>query len=198
MFGSAVQIFPGFPEAQRDRAAALYWQAFSGKLGRVLGPEERALAFLAPLMDPSHAISAIGEDGTLLGFAGYRSSTGGLITGGYADLARVYGWIGSSWRAVLLELLERPPAEGALQMDGILVAAEARGQGIGSRLLDAIRDEALQKGLTRVLLDVIDTNPRARVLYEKQGFRPVAEEQLGPLRHVFGFSSATKMELDLA
>lgn len=197
MFGSAVRIVRGFPEAQRDRAAALYWQAFSGKLGRVLGPDARALSFLTPLMDPSHAISALGEGDELLGFAGYRSADGGLINGGYADLARVYGWVGSSWRALLLEMLERPPAEDVLQMDGILVAAEARGQGIGTRLLDAIREEAAQKGLSRIRLDVIDTNPRARALYEKQGFRAVSTEQLGPLRHVFGFRSATKMELEL-
>ena len=36
----------GLPDHLRAEAAALYWQAFGGKLGRVLGPEEAALRFL--------------------------------------------------------------------------------------------------------------------------------------------------------
>jgi ribosomal protein S18 acetylase RimI-like enzyme len=42
-------------------------------------------------------------------------------------------------------------------------------------------------------LDVIDTNLRARALYERLGFRAVRSESLGPLRHLFGFQTAITM-----
>ena len=56
-------------------------------------------------------------------------------------------------------------------MDGICVDETARGQGIGSLLLDAITDEARSQGLRFVRLDVIDANPRAKALYERKGFK---------------------------
>jgi RimJ/RimL family protein N-acetyltransferase len=40
---------------------------------------------------------------------------------------------------------------------------------------------------------VIDTNARARALYERLGFAAAGEAQIGPLRHIFGFRSATMM-----
>ena len=44
-----------------------------------------------------------------------------------------------------------------------------------------------------VRLDVIDSNPRARTLYEREGFNATDTHRLGLLRHVFGFESATTM-----
>jgi GNAT superfamily N-acetyltransferase len=50
------------------------------------------------------------------------------------------------------------------------VAAEARGTGIGSALLDALLTLARQKGYRAVSLSVDRQNP-ARRLYERKGFR---------------------------
>ena len=41
-----VIIHHGLPDHLRHDAARLYWQAFGGKLGRVLGPERLAFALL--------------------------------------------------------------------------------------------------------------------------------------------------------
>ena len=80
-------------------------------------------------------------------------------------------------------------------MDGIFVEPAARGRGVGTLLLQAIANEAAQRGYAEVRLDVIDTNDRARALYERRGFRPVKTNSTGLLRHVFGFRSATTMVL---
>jgi ribosomal protein S18 acetylase RimI-like enzyme len=111
-----------------------------------------------------------------------------------SDLAKTYGWPGAIWRGAVLSVLERKLQEDVLQMDGIFVNAFARGQGVGTALLSAIFEEAKTRGLKTVQLDVIDTNPKARKLYEKVGFTPMSEEITGPFKWVFGFSSATKME----
>jgi len=86
-------------------------------------------------------------------------------------------------------------AQGA--MDGIFVAQEARGKGVGTALLKAVYAEARVRGYQQVRLDVIDTNPRARALYLHEGFEERETRQVGMLRHVFGFNAATTMVRDV-
>ncbi|WP_424968731.1 GNAT family N-acetyltransferase [Dinoroseobacter sp. S375] len=188
-----IVVRAGFPEAQRDRAAALYWQAFQGKLHRLMGPEAKALSFLRQVADPDFAISALGPDGRLLGVAGFKTAEGGFMGGEMADLRAVYGGLGALWRGLGLSVLERPVTPGILLMDGIMVEASARGQGIGRALLTAIKQTARSQGCRQVRLDVIDTNPRARALYEREGFVAGDTTDLGPFRALFGFRSATTM-----
>lgn len=190
----ALPLLRGLPEGQRMRAAALFWDAFKGKLGPILGPRDKALAFLAPALQPGFAISALGTRGQLLGIAGIKTADGGLLGGGFDDLARVYGRWGAAWRGAALSLFERRITPDVLLMDGIFVAEDARGMGIGGALLDAITQEAAIRGKRAVRLDVIDDNQRARALYERKGFVAVETVKTGPLRHIMGFASATTME----
>lgn len=186
-------ISAGFTDAERADVAGLYWQAFSAKLGRILGPEARALAFFAQIMRPDHALVARSIQGKVIGLAGFKTAKGALTGGGLRDIAQHYGWLGALWRAPLLALLERDLADDTLLMDGICVDPFARGMGVGTALLHAIKDEARLRGMARVRLNVINTNPRARALYEREGFVAGQVEHIGPLKLLFGFSSATRM-----
>jgi ribosomal protein S18 acetylase RimI-like enzyme len=188
----SVEIRFGLPDALRAEAVRLYWQAFGGKLGSVLGPEPRALAFLGRVMRADHVFVAV-EDGQLLGLVGFKTPAGSFAGGAMADMRAVYGWFGSVWRALVLELLNRDVDNERFLLDGICVAPAARSKGIGARLLAAIETEALARGYPAVRLDVIGDNWRARALYERQGFRVVRTEKLGPLRHVFGFATSLTM-----
>ncbi|RLJ41080.1 acetyltransferase (GNAT) family protein [Litoreibacter meonggei] len=187
-----MQIIRGFDEAQRDHVACLFWGAFSGKLGRVLGPEDKALRFISSVLQPRFAICAVEEE-RLLGIAGFKTVEGGLVGGALSDLTPIYGGFGGLWRGLLLDQLERNLADGQLLMDGIFVDEAARGKGVGTALLDAIVAYADAAGCHEVRLDVIDTNPRARALYERQGFEPCGEVDAWPLHRVFGFRKATTM-----
>ena len=188
-----IRIERGFHESERALAAHLFWQAFSAKLGKVMGPEARALRFFEAAMDPAFALAARDDDGALLGLAGFKTAQGGLVAGELQDLAQVYGWFGALWRGMLLGALERDVKPDVFQMDGIFVDASARGRGVGTALLQAVLQEAAQRGLAEVQLDVIDSNPRARALYERVGFKVVGTETTGPLKWIFCFSSATRM-----
>ena len=53
---------------------------------------------------------------------------------------------------------------------GIGLLPEARGKGLGRRLLAATIDQAWQRGLERIELTVFTGNGRARRLYESLGF----------------------------
>ncbi len=191
-------IRQGFPESLRQQAATLYFEAFAGKLGSLLGRDGRGIDLFKRILDPEFAVCAVTGDQTqLLGIAGFKTAKGSLTGGKFSDLVSVYGWFGTAWRAPALSLLEREPIDDQLLMDGIAVASQARGLGIGTTLLTAIADKAASLGMDSVRLDVIDINPRARALYERFGFVPMETESSGPLRHLFGFRSSTMMQLDV-
>ncbi len=78
-------------------------------------------------------------------------------------------------------------------MDGVAVAASARGRGIGTALLQAIEDRARQEDCQSIRLDVIHGNDGARRLYERQGFRATRTENYAWLRPVLGFSGSITM-----
>ena len=188
-----IDIRQGFAEADRAEVAALYWQAFGQKLGRVLRPEPKALAFVARVMRADHTLAAYDAAGRLLGVAGFKSPHGAFVGGRPGDLHAVYGWWGGQWRAIFLNLLSREVENTRFLMDGLFVREDCRGMGVGSALLAAVVAEAARRGYAEVRLDVVDSNPRARALYERHGFRALFVARLGPLRHVFGFGTATAM-----
>ncbi len=192
----SVKIAVGLPAGLERDAAVLYWDAFGGKLGRLLGPTARAVGFFTATINPNRVIAALDGDGSLLGIAAFKHGGQGFSKAGFRELYQHYG-ISSLWRMIPLEMLERTPPKDTLQMDGICVAAAARGQGVGSLLFQALFALAKDHGLSRVTLDVIDSNPRAKALYERLGFQTVSEETTGPLRPLLGFKSATKMIRDV-
>jgi ribosomal protein S18 acetylase RimI-like enzyme len=151
-----------------------------------------ALIYLERVIREDHVFVALLDD-RLVGLAGFKTAEGSFAGGTPDDLRAVYGRTGSLWRSALLRLLGRDLDNARFLMDGVCVAREARGQGIGSRLIDAICTEARRRGYAEVRLDVIDSNWRARALYERLGFAVAGEQRLGPLRHIFGFHSATMM-----
>ena len=188
-----VTLHHGLPEALRTDAATLYWQAFGGKLGRVMGPDARALAYLARVILPGQAIVALDERGQLLGLAGFKTPEGSFAGGTTRDLRAVYGLTGMLWRLPLLSLLSSDVDNDRFLLDGICVTASARSRGIGAALMAAIEDEGRARGYAHVRLDVIDTNWRARALYERLGYRTVKTDSIGLLRFAFGFTSALTM-----
>jgi ribosomal protein S18 acetylase RimI-like enzyme len=194
----AVTIFSGLHPCQRAEAARLYWEAFGGKLGRVLGPDDRALAFFQRVIRTDHCIAALDDDGSLVGIAGFKTPNGSFAAGGWSDLTAIYGAFGGRWRGLLLWALNREVDNDRFLADGICVARGQRGRGIGTLLLAGLCDEAARRGYRSIRLDVIDSNWRARALYERQGFVPTHTEQMGPLRHLFGFAAATTMVRPLA
>ena len=183
----------GLPPALLTDAASLYWQAFGGKLGQVMGPEPRALRYFERVIQPGFAIVALNEAGQLLGMAGYKTPVGSFAGGFGADLRAIYGLIGSAWRMPLLWFLGREVDNDRFLLDGICVSRDARGAGIGSALMAAICTEAKMRGYSAVRLDVIDTNWRAKALYERLGFVCEKTTSIGILRLAFGFKSATTM-----
>lgn len=188
-----VSIRKGLPAAQHPAAARLYWEAFGAKLGTVMGPDDRALAYLARVIRADHCFTAQSADGTLLGIAGFKSPLGSFAGGGPADLRVIYGRFGAYWRSLVLEALLDDVDNRRFLIDGIAVTRAARGQGIGTALVAALCAEGRARGYPEIRLEVIDSNWRARALYKRLGFVATHTARLGLLRPFFGFTAAITM-----
>ena len=189
----ALHIVRGFDEAEREPLARLYWDAFGGKLGRVLGPRDKALAFVAGGLSPSHAIVAR-EAGEPVGIAGYRDRDGALVDIAPGPMRGVYGLGGALGRSALLALRHRDTDNRRFLVDGLAVAEGVRGQGIGSRLIEALAEVARERGHPAIRLDVAEGNDGAARLYARLGFRAVEEQGGGVLDRLAGGRAVTVME----
>lgn len=82
-------------------------------------------------------------------------------------------------------------------MDGIVVDPEMRGRGVGTAILEKLSEFAIENGYKTIKLEVIDTNSRARNLYESQGFKEINTDHNPYLKPSLGFSSSTTMVKEL-
>jgi ribosomal protein S18 acetylase RimI-like enzyme len=149
-------------------------------------------------LDPERAIVATTGD-QLLGIAGVHHDGRQLTAVPMRSIIRTFGLVGGTVKALVLGVLfDRKPRKGELVMDGIAVHAEARGRGVGTKLLEEVIAYAGELQFRAVRLDVIDTNPRARALYERFGFVAERTEQTPYLRRWLGFGAATTMIRSIA
>jgi ribosomal protein S18 acetylase RimI-like enzyme len=63
-----------------------------------------------------------------------------------------------------------PEGAGVLSINGLAVALDARGQGIGSVLMEAVAAEGKRRGARKITLNVHGVNTVARRLYERHGY----------------------------
>jgi ribosomal protein S18 acetylase RimI-like enzyme len=184
----------GIPETVKDTAIKLFHEAFGKKIALAVPEEEKQLKLISNSLQLDYAIGAFSNE-QLIGIAGFNipkgSFTGGKV--GLFGLIALLGFFRGIKAAIILSLYERQPHPGELVMDGLSVHASARGQGIGSGLLKAIQAYATEQGYTSIRLDVIDTNPRAKKLYERTGFKVVKTENFPLLQKHLGFSGSSTM-----
>lgn len=183
----------GLPAASYEAAASLYDRAFGDKIARAVSNQAARVELIRRSFDGQHAISVFCGS-RLVGLAGYHTSAGSLtsqITAG--SVLKQLGWWRGLKAIVVLALLDRQPAEGELLMDGIVVDPRYRGRGVGTELLRRTVALAWEKGFNSVRLDVIDSNQRAKSLYERFGFQASTHERFPFLERILGFAGATTM-----
>jgi ribosomal protein S18 acetylase RimI-like enzyme len=64
---------------------------------------------------------------------------------------------------------------------GLGVVAEARRQGLGRRLMEAVHEEARTRGIRQITLEVIEGNDAAFSLYEDLGYETTRRLEIGSL-----------------
>lgn len=177
-------------------ATRIYAAGLIQKLRPFFGSVDAAAEFLAPHLQRDRGVIAL-VDGRVVGIAGYRLDGHGLFEPKWRHFRRRFSPLGTAIRMTGLALLDKEEQEDVLPMDGIAVAEEVRGMGVGSALLAEIVAIARRAGKRAVRLDVVDTNPRAKALYLRRGFVVEGRRRLDLLRPVFGFATVTVMRCHL-
>ncbi|MDT8856765.1 GNAT family N-acetyltransferase [Paracoccaceae bacterium Fryx2] len=73
--------------------------------------------------------------------------------------------------AAIAEMSFGYPEPGDAYIGLMLIDAARRGRGLGPVLLDHLMQEARARGAPRLLLAVLEANPRGRAFWERHGFR---------------------------
>lgn len=194
---SMIEISQGFPDELRSNAATLYDASFGAKISIAIPDARKRLAILAEAFNPEYCFVAM-SGSELVGIAGFKNSSGALTGGMTFALLRKHLGLAGAVRAIsVLALFERTLTKGQLLMDGISVSPKARGGGIGTALLHRLKVHARHEGHRTIRLDVIDTNPAARRLYERLGFVATDTARFPYLKWLLGFSAATTMEFNV-
>jgi len=182
----------GLPERCRRQAAEIHYEAFRRKLNLTMGPQEQGVSALEKCIDPELVLVAWYRN-QVVGIAGLQYGGRHFLNPTLPHLVRELGWLRGLFNTALLTLSSLPRRDGELHLSALCVRSSMRGQGIGTGLLQAVFDLARVNGSSLVWLSVVDTNPRARRLYERMGFVPARTWKCPWLRRALGFSAVTTM-----
>ena len=64
------------------------------------------------------------------------------------------------------------------KLDDVSVKEDRRGQGIGSALMESLKEQLKKESVTRIDVGVHLENPQAREFYQRLGFKQLNEERL--------------------
>ncbi|MHB0858126.1 MAG: GNAT family N-acetyltransferase [Anaerolineae bacterium] len=187
----ALRICRGLGDADRADMAAIYWEAFGRKLKPLLGKRDRVLRVLERDLRPSAAFGAY-RAGELVGIAGVTVDEERLLDPHTATYVDEYGWLKGRVLAGMMRYVYRMPYEGEVYLSALAVKPEARGQGVGTALLNEVLAYAQELGKSTIGLEVIDTNPGARRLYERMGFVVIKRQRM-PYARMWGFTGLDVM-----
>lgn len=115
------------------------------------------------------------DDGEIVALVGMRSAedSSEYTVAVLKNILGFYGIINGLRvivRGLRFEKIVSPPRTGVLCLHNLGVKEQLRGKGYGQHLITYFLEQAKQKNVHAVGLDVAETNPRARALYLRLGF----------------------------
>jgi GNAT superfamily N-acetyltransferase len=185
-----VNISLGLPSSAVAEVAGLYFDIFPRKLGLVLG-RVNGVKLIADHLNKDQIFVAW-EGDQIVGIAGLKYDGTGLFEIDKQAFIEFYGPLIGRARAALWASVQTTPRSHQLLLEGLGVLPDRRSKCIGTMLLKAVEQRAIELGKTEVILEVTDTNSRAMSLYERFGYRVVVTKRRLMFRPA-GFSAAHLM-----
>ncbi len=190
-------------EDQKQQAAAVCYEAFSEKIASVWLFDDdviRATAGLKECLNFEYGRYAL-QDNKVLGLIGLNIKKKAYTQFTFTRLKKYYGLWGSLWRSfrnfMIFSLFASFKHED-MHIDLIATAADARGKGVGTQLLQSAFDTAREQDIQRISLTVVDTNPRAQSLYERLGFVVTETKEYGHNTEHMGFTKERRMVKEIS
>jgi ribosomal protein S18 acetylase RimI-like enzyme len=194
----AVELRFGVPENQRATVASIFCDAFGAKFNKFYGNKNKMIDFISRSIRDDRTVIAL-KNGKTVGFAGLEHNRKSFID---PDLEQTWHVFGLATPVAILVtgllVLANKTKPRELHLETLAVSKNERGNGIGSKLLQFVLNYALSEGFSRIKLEVVETNPRARQLYERFGFEEVGIHKVPyPFSFLVGFGSITEMVCEL-
>jgi ribosomal protein S18 acetylase RimI-like enzyme len=195
------ELVRGLEGPHLPQAVSLLYEAFEQKVIHELRPRSREQAerVVSESLAPQRALVAVARDGSVLGVAGIARKGAPFMVLRFGLLVREFGLAGAVWRKAysLLDVLASPYSKDISRIEVLAVREDARGAGIGRALLEAAVASEEAAGARAVTLEVVDTNGRARDLYERVGFELVRTIRSGAITSGSGYQAIHFMRRDL-
>lgn len=189
-------------EEQKEEASKIYFEAFSKKFANFwLFESDEAIA-TSCLKDGVHFDRGLYAvlDGHVLGIMGLDFDKEEYKKLTYKTFRKYYSVWGAFqrvfWNFIIFKLSANVKRE-KLHVDAVAVSKDARGMGIGTMLFNRVFEMAKEKDCDKISLTVVDTNPKAKKLYEKLGFKVVKVYEYGKATERAGFTKEILMVKEL-
>lgn len=119
------------------------------------------------------------DDGEIVGLVGCRDYRDNLkyTLAAVGQILRFYGPIDGvrvMLRGLLFEQVVPSPARGQICLHNLAVVETGRGRGYGLQIIDWFLQHSRDRSVEAVCLEVAESNPRARALYQRLGFAVTA------------------------
>lgn len=185
-------------EEQKEEASKIYFEAFSKKFANFwLFESDEAIA-TSCLIDGVHFDRGLYAvlDGHVVGIMGLDFDKEEYKKLTYQTFRKYYSAWGAFqrvfWNFIIFKLSANVKREKA-HVDAVAVDSSSRGMGIGSMLFSKAFEVAKAKNCNKISLTVVDTNPRAKKLYEELGFDVVKVYEYGKSTERAGFTKEILM-----
>ena len=167
-----IEIKLGIPEELLHQAAIICYEGFRSRIEFLIGSQQKGVALLKPSLNAELVLTAQMQ-GQLVGFVGLQYKNRPFFQFELSHCIRELGLLRGLLAFPVFNISSVKPLSDEVYIAVLVVDASIRGKGIGSLLMQAAFEIAQQNQCTAVVLDVSNTNPDARRLYERLGFKLV-------------------------
>lgn len=171
-----------------DDAIRLYYQAFRNKLNTFVGEKKLGHEVIKKDLQRDRAITAYDNE-ELIAIAGLSFENRSLLDLETFTFIFEQGLFSGIYHSILFHFMKKATKEGEIRIDGITVKHNYRGMKIGSQLVDLVIAFAKGKKFEQITLDVVNTNFRAKQLFEAFDFEVEKETNVNFFKNQLGYSS---------
>jgi ribosomal protein S18 acetylase RimI-like enzyme len=157
-------------DSLKSSLADIYFQAFGRKVTALIRPERIAREIIIKSLNYDMALYAFDVSKNLVGFLGFHTDSREFTSYRYRNFREYFNALNAFIKWVILRFSMPRIQKNDIRIDSIAIETSCRGQGIGTALIENFSDFARTNNFKKIYLEVVDTNPEAKKLYNRLGF----------------------------
>jgi ribosomal protein S18 acetylase RimI-like enzyme len=157
-------------DSLKNRLADIYFQAFGRKVTAIIRPECKAREIVIKSLNYDMALYAFDGSKNLIGFLGFHTNSKEFIRYKYRNLREYFNALNAFIKLVILRFSIPVLQKNEIRIDSVAIENSFRGRGIGTALIENFSNFAKTNNFNKIYLEVVDTNPEAKKLYNRLGF----------------------------